>query len=196
MTQPGGIAVQRFVDTYRPDAGTRVPFDAFLGYADRAAPRALVELWRTCGLGFYGEQRIALVDPGHWMGLLQTWLGGDITSFPFAVTSFGHVYHYDRVTGGDRIQCLDPHFQSNSVIKGDLVTFFNDHLTGPSSHLKDLEGPRGGARSKLGELQEGEIYYFDPILALGGQVRPENLAKGDGVAHLSDIHQKVAAKHR
>lgn len=194
MTQPGGIAVQRFVDTYRPDADTRVPFDAFLGYADRTAPRALVELWHTHGIGFYGEQRIALVDPGDWMSVLQTWLGSDVTSFPFAVTSFGHIYHYDRVDGRDRIQCLDPHFQANAVIPGDLVSFFNDHLPGPSSHLLDLEGPRGGARGKLGELQKGQIYYFEPSLALGGQVRPENLAKGDGAPHLQEIHRQVAAK--
>ncbi len=195
MNGSGGIAVQRFVDTYRPDADARVPETGFLDYAQQHAPAALVELWRSHGLGFYGEQRIAIVDPAQWVDVLYAWLGPATSSFPFAVTSFGHVYHYDRAGGRDRIQCLDPHFQANTVVPGDMVSFFTDHLPGPASHLSDLEGPRRGAREKLGELAPGEIYCFTPMLALGGQVRPDCLDKADGVQHLREIHEAVRAQH-
>ena len=97
--------------------------------------------------------------------------------------------------GRDRIQCLDPHFRANSVVPGDLVAFFNDHLPGPSSHLRDLEGPRGGARDALGELSRGEIYYFAQPIGLGGQVRPDNFAKGNGPSHLRQIHEQLRAQH-
>lgn len=194
MSQPGGIAVQRFVDAYAPDDDVRPPDRAFLDYGRAHAHPALVELWQRHGLGFYGTQRIALVDPGEWSPALTTWLGSSTASFPFAVTSFGHVYHYDHATG--RVQCLDPHFQTNTLVGGDLVSFFNEHLPSKASHLSDLEGPRSGARAGLGELHPGEIYSFTTILALGGKVRPDNLTKGDGVAQLELIHREVAARHR
>lgn len=186
------IELQPFVDALPPDEGVRVPDDSFLTYADEHLPPPVVALWRQVGLGFYGDQQLALVDPGEWLPALQAWLGPAVTSVPVAVSSFGHVYHVDSVGGVDRIQCLDPHFQSNSLIGHDIVGFFNDHLTGSDSHLADLAGPRAGARPKLGPLAPGECYYFTPSLAEGGQVSPESLDKGSGVAQLIAIHESAA----
>src|SRR5699024_7396947 len=53
MNGSGDIAVQRFVDTYRPDEDARVPEAGFLDYARQHAPAALLELWSRYGLGFY-----------------------------------------------------------------------------------------------------------------------------------------------
>ena len=184
------IAVQRFVDTYAPDSDVAVPGRAFLEYAAGHAPQELVELWTAHGLGFYGEQRIALVDPAEWTPVLQRWLGSDVRSIPFAVTSFGHVYH---VEGDGPVQCLDPHFVTNNFVAPDVVGFFNDHLPSSSSHLADLEGPRGGARSQFGELDEGQIYCFNPPLSLGGHVGPDTLDLADGIAKLTEIHEGTAA---
>ncbi|WP_018156431.1 T6SS immunity protein Tdi1 domain-containing protein [Demetria terragena] len=186
-------ALGPFLQRFAPDPDVTTPSQEFLAYAQDKVPGALVELWANHGLGFYGEQRIAIVDPGEWMGTLQAWLGADVTSVPVAVTSFGHVYHYDSVDGRDRIQCLDPHFGTNVVVGDDLAAFFNEHLPSQHSHLSDLEGPRGGARNKLGPLAPGETYFFDPILALGGQVSPNTLAKGDGREHLEMIHERAYA---
>ncbi|MDE9366265.1 DUF1851 domain-containing protein [Luteipulveratus sp. YIM 133132] len=186
-----GPALQQFVSVMPPDSDVTRPSEEFLSYAEGKVGPALIRLWREHGLGFYGEQRLAIVDPGDWMAVLQEWLGADVSSFPIAVTSFGHVYHYDRQGGQERVQCLDPHFQSNTVVAQDLTSFFNEHLTGGSSHISDLEGPRGGARQKLGPLAEGEIYYFMPMLALGGTVSPDSLAKGPGPEHLEQIHRAV-----
>lgn len=191
MSHQGTIVVQRFVDTYAPDGDVQVPSAAFLEYAAQHAPAELVELWSTHGLGFYGQQRLALVDPSAWTPVLQRWLGSDVRSIPFAVTSFGHVYH---VEGDGPVQCLDPHFVSNTYVAPDVVGFFNDHLTTSGSHLADLEGPRGGARSKFGDLEAGEIYCFNPPLSLGGTVGPDSLDKADGVAKLVEIHEGTAAQ--
>lgn len=185
------ITVQRFVDTYAPDADVRVPGRAFLAYAAANAPAELVELWTEHGIGFYGQQRLALVDPAVWSPVLQRWLGSDVKSIPFAVTSFGHVYH---VEGDGPVQCLDPHFVSNTFVAPDVVGFFNDHLPSPTSHLADLEGPRGGGRAKFGDLAENEIYCFDPPLSLGGQVGPDSLAKANGLDKLVEIHEATAAR--
>lgn len=184
-------ALTEFAQRFPPDPDVTVPSPDFLAYAEGKVPGALIQHWAQYGIGFHGEQRVAVVDPGEWMAVLQVWLGPDITSIPVAVTSFGHVYHYDSPNGRDRIQCLDPHFGTNTVVGDDLVAFFNQHLPSAQSHLSDLEGPRGGARAKLGPLTEGETYFFDPILALGGQVSPDTLAKGDGRAHLEMIHDRA-----
>ncbi|WP_265444653.1 GAD-like domain-containing protein [Flexivirga meconopsidis] len=191
---PDRIALQQFVDAFPPDGGTRVPTDPFLTYGEGHAPDALVELWRTHGLGWYGGGRIALVDPGEWMATLQTWFGNEVGSFPIAVTSFGHVYHYDRPAGKDRIQCLDPHFQNNQVVAEDISEFFNSHLPGNSSHLADLHALHNASRDAKGELGQDEIYYFEPMLAMGGQVRIENLRSGNGPDHLAEIHRAVGAR--
>lgn len=185
------ITVQRFIDNYAPDSDVQVPGRPFVEYAEQNAPAELVELWSTHGLGFYGEQRIALVDPSQWTPVLQRWLGSDLRSVPFAVTSFGHVYH---VEGDGPVQCLDPHFVTNSYVAPDVVGFFNDHLPSATSHLADLEGPRGGARDKFGDLEPGQIYCFNPPLSLGGHVGPDTLDRADGVAKLLEIHQSTAAQ--
>lgn len=186
-----GAEVRKFVQAFSPGPDTRVPDLAFIEYAERRLPDALVELWRAYGLGFYGDQALAVVDPGRWVPVLQTWLGPEVASVPFLVTSFGHVYHFEQVKGRDVIQCLDPHFQSNEVIEADMAFFLGEHLPGAHSHPRDLAGPHKGARQRKGELQEGEIYFFTPILALGGKVHPDNLDRGDGLAHLTSIHEKV-----
>ncbi len=203
MTQPTdqratdtGAAVRRFVEAFPPDRDVTVPSTAFLEYAERRVPDALVELWRAYGLGFYGDQRLAIVDPGHWTGTLRTWLGTQVASVPFAVTSFGHLYHCELAGGREVVQCLDPHFQTNTIIEGDLASVLGDHLPGPGAHPDDLRGPHRGARDRKGELADGEIYFFTPILAQGGRVHPDNLDKGDGVRHLDHIHEQVADQHR
>lgn len=182
----GGL--DTFVQRYGPDDDVVRPGDDFLGYAGRLVPDALLGLWEQHGIGFYGDQRLALVDPGEWMHVLQTWLGDDVESFPIVVTSFGHVYH---LAPDGRVHCLDPHFQSNTVVADDVEEFFDEHLPGSTSHIADLEGPRGGARQKLGPLQDGQIYSFDPILALGGTVSPNSLVLRDGPQHLLEIHREV-----
>lgn len=189
-----GAAVRRFVQAFPPGAGVRVPSLQYCEYAEGRLPDALVELWRAYGIGFYGDQALAIVDPAHWVPVLQTWLGGDTQRIPFAVTSFGHVYHYERVDGRETIQCLDPHFQNNVVIEGDMAQLLGDHLPGEHSHPRDLAGPHGGARQRKGELEQGQIYFFTPILALGGKVHPDNLDRGDGVEHLNLVHEQVAAQ--
>lgn len=184
---------EQFFDRYPPDTDVARPDEVFLDYARAKAPSRLVEVWDKHGLGFYGDQRLALVDPADWLPALQEWLGPDVRSFPFAVTSFGHVYHTDA---SGTVQCLDPHFQTNEVVAESIDQFFGEHLLSAGSHLSDLEGPRGGGRDRFGELGPGETYYFDPPLALGGQVRPDSLAKGAGVEHLISIHRSmVSAGH-
>jgi|SRR5579875_1895470 len=193
---PDANAVQPFIDTFPPDAGTRVPSDDFVAYGETRLPEALIELWRAHGLGWYGGSRVALVDPGAWMPTLQTWFGSGVGSIPFAVTSFGHVYHFDRVDGHDRIQCLDPHFQHNVVVSEDGTTFFSEHLTGSNSHPADLRELHKASIAAKGELGENEIFYFEPILALGGKVNLDNLGKGDGPEHVSDIHRQIATSRQ
>lgn len=165
---------------------------AFADYAGQKLPRTLVDLYTQHGIGWYGEQQFKLVDPREWMPVLQTWLGGGVESIPFGLTSFGHVYHVDA---SGRVQVLDPHFLTNNVVADDSDTFFGEHLISPQSHLNDLRGPHGGARNKLGELGEGEIYFFTPMLPLGGTVSLDSLDKGNGVQHLLMTHQMVR-EHR
>ena len=70
---PEPIALAAFVAALPPDPDVEVPDEAFLTYAEGLVPHELVQLWRTHGLGFYGQQRLAIVDPGVWLPALQAW---------------------------------------------------------------------------------------------------------------------------
>ena len=183
----GSFALEPFVSRYAPTQVTPVG-EGFLEYAQGKLPSSLVELYRRHGLGWYGQQELLLVDPSRWMPVLVEWFGADVSSIPFAVTSFGHVYH---VAPSGQVECLDPHFLTNTVIAGSVEEFFTEHLLSQNSHLSDLRGPHQGARSKLGPLGDGELYYFTPMLPLGGSVSPESLTKGDGVQHALLTHRMV-----
>lgn len=191
MNQVSGI--ERFVERFPADADVQRPDAVFLDYASDHAPAELVDLWHDHGIGFYGEQRVAVVDPAEWQPALQEWLGRSVASFPIAVTSFGHIYHTDH---SGTVQVLDPHFQTNEIVARSIDEFFGEHLVGPASHVADLEGPRGGGRQQFGDLAEGECYYFEPPLALGGQVRPDTLAKGDGVDYVVGVHRAMLTGSR
>ena len=192
MSYESPLALEAFVTAFPPN-GAKPVGPAFTQYAETKLPAELVELYVKCGIGWYGNQELKLVDPAEWMPVLQTWLGAAVASVPFAVTSFGHLYHLDE---SGRVQVLDPHFLTNTVVAPNVRVFFNEHLPSSSSHLFDLRGPHTGARNKLGELGEGELYFFTPILPLGGQVSPESLTKGNGVQHALTTHQMVREQRR
>ena len=180
-------ALEAFTRAFAP-TDVRAVQQPFAQYAATKLPGTLVALYTSHGIGWYGEQQFKLVDPREWMPVLQTWLGAGVDSIPFGVTSFGHLYH---VTPAGDVQVLDPHFLTNNRIADSVEDFFGEHLASPASHLTDLRGPHQGARSKLGELGVGEIYFFTPMLPLGGTVSPESLDKGNGVQHLLMTHQMV-----
>lgn len=179
--------LEGFCARYAPSEVTPVG-SAFAQYAEGRLPAALVELYTRHGIGWYGRQELLLVDPGEWMPVLQTWFGPGVASIPFAVTSFGHLYHVDE---DGHVECLDPHFLSNVVVAGSVEEFFTEHLLSGESHVSDLRGPHQGARTKLGPLGTGELYYFTPMLPLGGTVSPEALTKGNGVQHALLTHRMV-----
>ena len=184
------VALEGFLAAFAPSQVKPVGA-GFAEYAAEKLPSTLTQLYTRHGIGWYGQQEFQLVDPGQWMPVLATWLGAGVTSIPFAVTSFGHLYHVDE---SGAVQVLDPHFLTNTVVAGSVDEFFGQHLTSDASHLADLRGPHQGARQKLGELADGELYYFTPMLPLGGTVSPESLDKGDGVAHLLATHEQVRAQ--
>ena len=186
-TPRGAAAIEPFVARFAPSDVTPVG-PAFVEYAADRLPQSLLALYRDHGIGWYGKQELQLVDPAVWTPVLQEWFGVGVASIPFAVTSFGHVYH---VQGDGPVQCLDPHFLTNLVVAESADEFFAEHLVGPSSHLADLRGPHQGARTKLGLLGEGELYSFTPMLPLGGTVSPDALTKGDGVQHALLTHRMV-----
>lgn len=186
-TPRGAAAIEPFVARFAPTDATPAG-SAFVEYASGKLPEALVALYRDHGLGWYGHQEFQLVDPAVWTPVLQEWFGAGVASIPFAVTSFGHVYHLDE---DGRVQCLDPHFLTNLVVAESIDEFFAEHLVSQASHLADLRGPHQGARTKLGPLGDGELYFFTPILPLGGTVSPDALTKGNGVEHALTTHRLV-----
>lgn len=184
-------AVDTFVARY-PATDVRPVTSDFLEYAQERLPEPLVELYRRYGLGWFGNQDLQLVDPARWLRVIQAWFGPSAATIPVAVTSFGHLFHVDAA---GQVQCLDPHFLANTVVASDLDEFFGTYLLSETSHLADLRGPHQGAIAKLGSLDAGELYAFEPALPLGGTVTPDTLVKDDAVARALRTHAAIR-QHR
>lgn len=186
------MTTEAFLQAFPADDDVRQVEGPFLDYAREHVPAVLADLWEHHGLGWYGQQRLKLVDPAEWMPVLAVWIGADSPNVPFAISSFGHIYHYEITPTGVSVQVLDPHFANNEVVADDLAHFFNVHLAYEQSHLRDLEAPRAGAQAKFGQLANAEVYAFEPPIALGGQVSPDTLVKTVGPNYVGRVHQELA----
>lgn len=165
---------------------------AFVAGFEGRLPEPLLDLWRTHGLGAYGDGQITLIDPDAYKPLLYGWLmrddeDEDDSRLPIALSAFGRIIYYRRLDEEEEdISSLDPHHSSGAVHTWSLQSFFDDHLCDPEVRTELLEPSLLTAtRERLGALQAHEIYYPVPALRLGGSWQASQMDKGQGQVHLA-----------
>lgn len=165
------LALHRFVKTHPSVPGQKSASHELVATYKDILPAALLELWRKKGLGFYGAQKLALIDPRPWQSVLDNWIspGPDgVPRIPIALTSFGTLVYYRKLTQADEdVASIDPVSGEMHVLAWNLLDFFNQFLcqetTPEPLFLPDMAL---AAAQECGQLAPGEVYEIDqPLLA-------------------------------
>ena len=155
-------------------------------------PSGLIDLWKINGFGKYNNGFIEIINPNDYFNTLYTWLGKRVDNYiPIAISGFGDLFYYRKLTEKDEDVCfLNPHYRKIDTCTWDLNSFFNKYLCdlGIQKEVlrKDLFDE---SVSKLGGLENAEIFFFVPALALGGGESIKYIKKGNCSIHLDILFQ-------
>jgi hypothetical protein len=150
-------------------------------YRDKV-PAHLISIWSSTGLGKYNDGLIELINPEDYEPVLWTWLGREIHNYvPFAISAFGELLYYRKLTETDEDVCLiDIQYRKIEVLTWDLVEFFEDLLSNEEEREEWFrESLFTEALAKHGELAKSEIFTFVPVLAFGGALEIDYIQKGN-----------------
>jgi hypothetical protein len=175
-----------FLAVYHPEPATVIESAQLVQYQS-ILPIDVLALWQEHGFCQFNGGLLRLVDPTLYRPALTQWLGGERPHYvPLALSAFGDLFYYRRLTDTDADVCLlDPHYRRVATCAWSIADFFGDYLLNEDVREDVLRESLGrDAHEALGPLTPNEIYCFTPALALGGAEELEYLAKGDAPTHL------------
>lgn len=178
--------LEKFKNQYQPEANNIIASQEIIEkYQDRV-PAMLIDIWKTTGFGKYNNGLIEIVNPKEYKKTLKTWLGRKMKNYtPFAITAFGELFYYRKLTETDEDVCLiDIQYRKIETLVWSMEAFLDDFLT-------DEEEKKVWLREELflkaiaekGTLEKGEIFTFAPILAIGGSEDTKFLVKGNACVY-------------
>ena len=182
------VEFARFEPVAQVPEQTLEPFAARPGF-----PREILDLWRTWGTGFIGEDGyVRIIDPAHYISHLPEWFTDTEGAVPFLATGMGDLFVW-QPTGepggvirhvmyrvGD-IRNIAPQFES-------LFSFLED------AHYLDTwlqRGDYGQGVARLGRPDLYEAFFYSPFLPLGGTADAAHLDRGDLAVSLSVFTQML-----
>lgn len=163
------LALRSFIKTHPPSRQVSPAPGELISAYQGILPDSLLELWRRKGLGFYGENQLALIDPRPWQAVLDRWIVSPpdaVKRIPIALTPFGVLLYYRKLTGTDEdVAFIDPVSRATDELAWSLDDFFNRFLCREAS-LAGLIPPAlvQSARRECGPLAPGEVYEVDQLL--------------------------------
>ncbi|QNK64055.1 DUF1851 domain-containing protein [Pedobacter sp. PAMC26386] len=185
------MELTRFLEKYQPTL-TEIASEALVNQYAHILPSSMIELWRTKGLGKYNDGLIEIVNPEDFQADLERTLGRQSSNYvPVAISGFGELFYYRKLTATDEDVCLfDPHYKQIETIIWSLSDFFNGYLC-DDDIIEDVLRHElfKASLKKLGKLKKNEIFFFVPALALGGGEGIEYVQKGNCQVHLSILFQ-------
>lgn len=207
--QPAGIESDAFMQSFTVSSkGEAVP-EATLAAWEGVLPDLLLALWRRDGFARYRDDRLVMVDPHLYAGVVETYLQGNPlqhadTFHAYAVTAFGQILLCGENTA---VQIsIDPHgaqVSADSDVPGPAdaaerywkLAFLLDVLDGPYLDVTDEEERplHAHALDSLGPLAPNEIYSFSPAVVEGGW-EAAHLVKRDRLAELKSLAEQAAAR--
>jgi hypothetical protein len=182
----------KFIKTFAPDEKCISLDKKIIKKFKKVAPETLVNLWSNNGIGKYGNGILEIINPEVYRPTLELWLGKKVPNYvPIAISSFGNLYYYRKLTEEDEDVCvIDPNYRSINTCVWSLESFFNEYLINNKTILNGLRNKLfKNAIKKLGKLEIDEIFYFEPALCIGGSENIENINKGNAIIHLDILFQ-------
>ncbi|MFD2568242.1 GAD-like domain-containing protein [Pseudotenacibaculum haliotis] len=175
-----------FFEEYTINEGSIEVSDEILEEYKDKVPSLLINLWKSSGFGKYNNGLIEIINPKDFEPILWKWLGAEEENYvPFAMTAFGELFYYRKLTEDDEDVCLiDIQSPNIETIIWSLADFFDNFLT-DLEHKKEVlrEELFIQATKEFGHLAYQEIFTFTPILAMGGLEKIEFLKKGNALVY-------------
>ena len=158
-------------------------------------PELLIKLWEENGFGKYNKGIIELVNPKDFESVLWTWLGREVENYvPFAISGFGELFYYRKLTDTDEDVCMvDIQYRNVETLTWSLESFFEDFLTNETDRQTWLREELFILATELFEdLTIHEIFTISPALAMGGAAELGSLQKGNAQVYQEIIFQMTS----
>lgn len=162
-------------------------------------PDLLLQYWEQYGWSSYGKGLFWLVNPAVYESVLDVWLrgtpfAGQDSYYVIARGAFGKLFIWGTKSGQSLtinapLGQIFPKDSSTAVRNGKLdrlvEIFFTVQKDLPDFHDYRDQPLFNRALTSIGQLLPGEMYGFEPALALGGPADLKNLRKVDAITHLT-----------
>lgn len=187
--------LEKFKEHYKVEMDNMRASDELIKKYEDKVPSVLIDIWKTTGFGKYNKGLIEIINPEQYENNLWTWLGKEVENYtPIAITGFGELLYYRKLTETDEDVCLiDIQYRKIETLIWSLESFFNEFLTDEEDlslwFRKDLFME---AISEHGDLQNGEVFTFTPILAFGGAEELAYLQKGKASVYQDLVFQMTS----
>lgn len=188
-------SVEQFNKHYRAGANNIIASEAIINEYKEKVPSLLIDIWETTGFGKYNNGLIELINPKDYEASLWTWLGREVENYtPFAITGFGELFYYRKLTETDEDVCIiDIQYRKIETLVWSMESFFEEFLTDEEERKIWLrEDLFEQAISEKGKLEKGEIFTFAPIFALGGAEDVTYLNKGNAQVYQDLVFQMTS----
>ncbi|WP_445456412.1 T6SS immunity protein Tdi1 domain-containing protein [Flavobacterium sp. HNIBRBA15423] len=184
--------LENFKNHYHAEANNILASEELINEYKEKVPKLLIDIWTTTGLGKYNKGIIELINPKDYESNLWTWLGKVVENYtPFAITGFGELLYYRKLTETDEDICMiDIQYRKIETLVWSMESFFDDFLTNDEDKKMWLrEDLFVEAISEKSNLQNGEVFTFVPILAIGGAEEIDYLQKGSACVYQDLVFQ-------
>lgn len=184
-----------FKKHYQADANNVIASEELINEYKDKVPALLIDIWKTTGLGKYNNGLIEIINPKDYEDNLWTWLGKEVSHYtPFAITGFGELFYYRKLTETDEDVCmLDIQYRDIQALAWSMESFFEDFLINEEEREMWLrEDLFTKAIAEKGVLQQGEAFTFVPVLALGGAEKTAFLQKANAYVYQDIVFQMTS----
>ncbi|WP_298501931.1 T6SS immunity protein Tdi1 domain-containing protein [uncultured Maribacter sp.] len=182
----------KFSEVFKIEENTSSVSDSLIEEYRFKVPQFLIDLWKADGFGKYNNGLIELVNPKDFEPSLWTWLGQEVEKYvPFAITGFGELFYYRKLTETDEDVCMiDIQYRKVETVVWSLASFFEDFLTNEEDREEWLrETLFKKAIKEKGYLNKNEVFTFTPVLAMGGEMETKYLKKGNAQVYQDIVFQ-------
>ena len=189
---------------FGPAEFKEIPPTALIEKYRGKVPDRMLDYWQAYGFCSFGKGLFWTVNPDEYAPVLNLWLNGLTLPFKdsFYVlgrSALGNLYVWGTRTGQSLTiypmqGTVFPSDQSDQIAdgKGDfLANRFFPNRKPDNLDRKDAQNLPLFKRAlkTLGQLSPGEMYGFEPALALGGRADVKNLRRVNAVVHLTLLAQ-------
>lgn len=187
--------IDEFKEHFRVEVGNTIATKELIKKYKHKVSSLLIDIWETTGFGKYNKGIIEIINPEQYENSLWTWLGREVENYtPFAITGFGELLYHRKLTETDEDVCMiDIQYRKIETLTWSLESFFNEFLT--SEEDKNIwlrEALFLKAISEKGDLKNGEIFTFTPILAICGAEELQYLEKGNSCVYQDLVFQMTS----